>query len=474
MKEKMNRKTLVTRLVSATVVAALSVTLFAGCANEANDKDEQGRTVISVGSWPTSAGDALDKINARKARFEEANPDVVIEPDEWAFDRRTFYSKAAGGQLPTVYLTGVTEIPEIIDSEYSADLTKVLSKRGYDGMFNKDVLDIISKDGKIMAFPIGAYILGLGYNVEMFEAAGLMEADGTPKQPQDWNEVVEFAVKIKEATGKPGLVLPTASNSGGWIFTSIAWSFGVDFMEKDADGKWKATFDSPEAAEALQFIKDLKWKYDVLPVNTLVNGEEWYKSFAIGNGAMTICAGDYPRRVVKYGMTPEQVGIMATPKGPKRHVTLIGGDVYNVKAGATEDQIDAAIRWLETAYSYELTDEYKKNTEDSIASQLKENRHVGIKSMSVWSEAAEALAWNYEYIDANANANPNHVRLYNEFVADCPAEIQPEEPVCCQELYGILDGCIQEVLTNENADCADLMKKANADFQANYLDNLVY
>ena len=46
-------------------------------------------------------------------------------------------------------------------------------------------------------------------------------------------------------------------------------------MKKGDDGKWKATFNSPEAANALQYIKDLKWKYDVLPTNTLVNGVDY-------------------------------------------------------------------------------------------------------------------------------------------------------------------------------------------------------
>ncbi|MBO5007481.1 MAG: extracellular solute-binding protein [Clostridia bacterium] len=462
------------KIVALVMSMLLVCGLFTGCNKKATDKDEEGRTVISVGSWPSAEGESLDKMNDRKDRFEKANEDVVIVPDTWAFERQTFYSKAAGGQLPTVYMAGFTEVPEIITSEYSADLTKVLKKRGYDGKFNDGIMDVVSDNGKIMAFPTMAYILGLAYNVEMFEKAGLMEEDGTPKQPKDWDEVVEFAVKIKEATGKPGIVLPTAGNSGGWIFTSIAWSFGVDFMEKDADGKWKATFDTKEAAEALQFIKDLKWKHNVLPANTLINGEEWYKQFATGNGAMTITAGDYPRRVVKYGMTADKVGMLATPAGPKRHVTLLGGEVLCVKADATEDQIDAAIRWIETAYNYSLTDEYKKNAEASIESQLNEGRHVGIKSMSPWNVDTEALKWYHKYIDSKANANINHVKLYNDFVANCPADIQPEEPVCAQELYAILDACIQEVLTNKNADCAKVMKKANADFQANYLDNLVY
>lgn len=468
-------KTWFVRTVSMVAALTLSVGLFAGCTKSASDKDEQGRTILSVGSWPSKEGKDLDNYNARKARFEEANTDVVIEPDLWTFDRKTFYAKAAGGQLPDLYGVGFTEVPEVIASEYSADLTDVMKKRGYDGMINEDVLEIISDDkGRIMAFPYSAYVLGLAVNTEMMEAAGLMEADGTPKQPKDWNELVEFAVKIKQATGKPGFVFPTANKNGGWMFTCLAWSFGVDFMEKDSDGKWKATFNTPEAAEALQYIKDLKWKYDVLPANTLIDGTEYSKIFATGGAGIQIGAGDVPRKYVQYGLDPNKLGMIALPAGPKRHVTLLGGGVWCINDNATEDQIDAAVRWLETSYSFNLTDEYKENTMTSIEKSLSENQLVGIKSMSVWTEASDALTWNRRVIDENANANQNHVKLYNDFVADCPAEIQPEEPVCCQELYEILDSCIQEVLINENANCAELLEKANADFQSNYLDNLTY
>lgn len=473
---KTNRnKTWFVRTVSMVAALTLSVGMLAGCGKSTSDKDEQGRTIVSVGSWPSKEGKELDNYNARKARFEEANPDVVIEPDLWSFDRKTFYAKAAGGQLPVFFNAGFTEVPEIILSEYSADLTDVLKKRGYDGMLNEDVLKIVSdENGKVKAFPSSCYILGLAYNTEMMEAAGLMEADGTPKQPKDWYEVAEFAVKIKEATGKPGFIFPTANKNGGWIFTPVAWSFGVDFMEKDADGKWQATFNTPECVEALQYIKDLKWKYDVLPTNTLIDGTEYYKVFATHGAGIQITAGDVPRKLTQYGMTPDQFGMMAMPAGPKRHVTLLGGGVYCVKEGATEDQIDAAIRWVETSTSFNLTDQYQKTYMETMEKNISDGQQIGIKSMSIWTENSEALAWSHQQIDEKTNTNPNYVRLYNEFVANCPAEIQPEEPVCCQELYEVLDGCIQEVLINENADCADLIAKAAADFQSNYLDNLTY
>lgn len=469
---KMKKKRLV-KAVGLMTAAALSVSILGACGKKAaNDKDDQGRTILTVGLWPDREGTALTTIEDRKTRFEKDNPDVVIERDYWSFDRKTFYAKAAGGTLPTYFRAQFTEVEEMGRAGYAADLSESMKKYGYLDNINPAVLKCVTSNDKIVAVPSKTAIMGLSYNVDLFEKAGLMESDGTPKQPKDWNEVVEFAKQIKEKTGKSGFVLPTANNNGGWIFTSIAWSFGAKFMEQQADGTWKATFNTPEAAEALQWVKDLKWKYDLLPANTLIDGEEWYRVFGTGNAGMSIMAGDYPNRVISYGMQPEQIGIMATPAGPKAHVTLLTGEIHAVSSKATDDQIDAAMRWIKTISTYEATDEFKKNTEESIKQDLEDGKLVGIKVFSPWKNDTSAVKYEHELIDKYANANPNHVRLYNEFVANCPIEIRPEEPMCCQELYSVLDNCIQEVLTNENADCAAVLEKANSDFQQNYLNNL--
>ncbi|MBQ8526638.1 MAG: extracellular solute-binding protein [Clostridia bacterium] len=469
---KFTTKRKITALVTAIAVTCIA---FSGCGNTASDKDEQGRTVISIGSYPAKEGKSRDTWDAKWQKFEQDNSDVKVEPDTWTFDLKTFYAKAAGNQLPNLFVTHFTEIGQCIDAGYVGDLTEALNKRNYQGKFNDKILDIISDDdGNIFAFPVSTYVLGIGYNVEMFEAAGLMEADGTPKQPATWDELREFAVKIKEATGKPGFVFPTSENNGGWMFTCLAWSFGTDFMEQDADGKWKATFNSPEAAEALQYIKDLKWKYDVLPSNNLINNSEYYKLYATGNAGMLMAAGSMPSSLTKYEMNPENIGMFAMPAGPKRHVTLLGGTVYSVSKNSTPDQIDAAIRWLEASYNYNATEDFKLNKQREIDVALENNQLIGIKSMKPWSGEAESVQYEYDLINKYANGNPNHFRLYNEFVENGTAEIQPEEPVCAQELYSVLDSCIQEVLTDENADCAAILEKANNDFQVNYLDNLAY
>ncbi|MDY4212407.1 MAG: extracellular solute-binding protein [Eubacteriales bacterium] len=463
------------KAVALLTVGVLTISIFAACGKKAeNVTDENGKTIITVGNWPSKEGAEKDNIESRKQMFEAENTDFVVQPDNWSFDLKSFYAKAVGGQLPILFNTNFTEVTQIINAGYGADLTDELKKQGLYDKMNKDVLDIVSKDGKVYAYPYAAYVLGLAYNVDLFEKAGLMNADGTPQQPKDWDELAEFAVKIKNATGVPGFIFPTANNVGGWIFTSVAWSYGAEFMKKDGD-KWKATFDSPEAAEALQFIKDLKWKYDVLPVNTFVDYTEQFKTFGTGQGAMIIAAGDMPADVRSYEMNPDSIGMMAIPKGPKGQVTLMGGSVYEVSDKATDKQIEGAIKWIKTAYSPDATEQFKENKEKDINTRIGNNELITVKSMSPWNQESDAIKFDHELRDKLANGNPNHVKLYNDFVAnmgDC--KLHPEEPVCAQELYGILDNCIQAVLTDKNADCAELLKKANSDFQQNYLDNLDY
>lgn len=463
------------KLVSLLTAVTLMLGVAAGCGDKASDKDDQGRTIITAGGYPQSEGKNRDNWDAGVRKFEEENPDLSIVGDPWKFERKSFYAKAAGGQLPVVYNAGFTEMKEVIDAGYAADITEALKKNGVYDSINKDILELVSKDGKVYAYPCSAYTLGLAVNVSDFEKAGLMNEDGTPQQIKTWDELTEVAVKLKEVTGKPGFIFPTANNNGGWLFTQVAWSYGTKFMEKGSDGKWKATFNSPECAEALQWIKDLKWKYDVLPVNTFIDGTELFKIFGIGGASMVISAGDITGKVVSYDMNPDDIGMMAIPAGPKGWYTLLGGGVHLIKNGSTKDQIDGGVRWIKNTYRPDATEASKLKAEQGIQKRVESNELVTVKSMSYWNNNSTQLQFEHELADRYANGNPAHVKLYNDFVAN-PGEcvLRTEEPVCCQELYGILDNCIQEVFTNKDADPASVLEKANSDFQHNYLDNVDY
>lgn len=453
------------------MAATLSIGALAGCGTKGNG-GKDGKISITIGNWPTTAGTELDKFNERKATFEAEHPNVEIVPSEWAFDLKSFYAKAEGGKLPTLYSAYFTEIDSIIGGGYAADISEALEKRGYNDKINKQLFELVSnEEGKISAFPSSPYALGVAYNVDLFEKTGLMNEDGTPKQPKDWDELVEFAVKIKETTGKPGFLLPSTANAGGWMFSAIAWSYGTDFMKQDESGKWIATFDTPEAEAALQWVKDLKWKYDVIPENTLIDNAEAYKQYGTENVGMILSPGG-AWEASTYEMPVDHFGLMAIPAGPKRHVTLLGGKAYFMAPDATPEQIDACLDWLEMTISYNVTEQIRKNKENSYITNRENNQYIGVNGISIWNGNTEVSQLTKELVEKYKNADLNHVKLYNDSLSNGSIEIQPEEPMFCQALYGILDNCIQKVWTDKNADCAKILKEQNANFQRDYLDSL--
>lgn len=471
----MTKWSFIKRIAACAMVFIVAVGMC-GCGETSSSGGTDSGTVsISIGGWPTTEGEELDAMNARKEAFEQTYSDITIMPDTWTFDLQTFYPKAEAGLLPNVFQNHFSDMGKLIDGGYVADLTDELEALGYYDKLNPSIMECISKEGRVYAIPSSCYILGLAYNADLFEAAGLLEADGTPRQPQDWNELAEMAVQIKEATGQPGFIMTTSNNAGGWLFTNIAWSYGVDFMEQDTDGNWHATFNTDEAAEALQFISDLKWVYDVLPANTLIDNTEARKTFATGGGAMLLIGSDVGTVVSRYEMDPTSLGMMALPAGPKRHVALLGGTLQCVSETSTDEQISAVIKWMDySGTGYLFDDSAKANLDADMALDISNGVAVGIKPLRVWKDDAEKTVYQNQLIDDNYNMRPNAARLYNESLSNTDIEWQAEEPVCAQDLYGILDNCIQQVLTDQNADIKAILEKANTDFQTNYLDNLTY
>lgn len=453
------------------LLAIILIICMVGCGEKKSDTDEQGRTIVKIGGYPEEGNEAKPAFDERIAEFEKNNPDVKVDPIEWHFNLSTFYTQAYGGQLPHLISTNFTEVVPAARAGVVADITDVLKKHGYEGMFNEQIIEALKYDDGIYSFPNSAYLLGVIYNTELFEKAGLMKADGTPMIPKTWEELVEFGVKIKKKTGKPAIVFPTTGNAGGWLFTPIAWSYGVDFVKENEDGTYSAVFDSPEAVSALQFMKDLKWKYGIVPEDTLIDNSRKKELFATGGAAMIIDNGGGVTQFNAYDMDINKIGAMGLPAGPKKHVTLMGGNAYMMSADASKKQLDGVMRWIKDEKFYELTDEVKKNIVRDLEVMAENNQLIGVKPLTVWSQDVEYTKYYNEMVDKYANININHVKPFNDFVADCPAEIRPEERICAQELYAILDGCLQEVWSSKDSDVAAIIKKANNDFQRDYLDN---
>lgn len=455
-------------LLGMVAVLALSTVACGG-----NGEGAEGEKVtISVAGWPTENEESYETMNAIKEKFEEAYPNVTIEPDTYKYQVQTFMTKASGNQLATLFQTPITETRNVIESGWAADITDAMQKRMWYQAMSPDLLEWMSdEEGSVYGIPNDMYALGLFVNKELFAEAGLVNDDGTVKAPQTYQELAEYAKIVKDKTGKAGYVIPTINNCGGWHFMNIAWSYGTEFMEEQSDGSWKATFDTQSTRDALQYVHDLRWKYNVLLDDTVIDQPAMEKYIGAGQGAtgfMSVTTGSYV--AVLYGLDKDKVSFVSMPGGPAGRISQMGGTINYISADATPEQIEAVLDWLDfNGKGPFLSEEALNSIEENCKNEVAEGRIVLDRvPFPIWSDESASEQINSIYAKyTNVDAKD-----YEDYFAFEGVTIKPEYANCCQELYATLDKCIQEVLTNEDADIAGLIKAANEEFQVNYLDKL--
>ncbi len=442
----------------------LGTFLLAGCQETGqSDKD----VTISVGDWPRES-DPRHAVYAKYVRIMKENYHITVVPEEWSYSTNSFLPRAAAGKLPTVFNTWFTEPQKIIAAGYAADITAVLRKHGWDRELEPNILRLVEKDGKIYGIPKESYLMGLMCNLKIFRVAGLVDAVGLPKIPQTYRELAQTAREIKDKTGCAGFLLETSGKGGGWHFMNIAWSFGAEFEKKIA-GKWRAVFNSPPAVAALQYVKDLKWKYRVLPDLIFIDWSEGQELIATDQCAMKFDIGfdheGFYYVINNYPMKKSDIAMGSIPAGPAGRVGLQGGDIYMFAPDATQDQVEAALRWLQLlGYGPNLSRQDLKNKALAYQRDSASGYVVGNSGVPVWLHQAEV---NRKIRDQYVNVDR---ALFREYLDFGRVRMHPEEPLNCQELYKILDNVIQAVLTDAKADPQRLLDKAVAEFQTEYLD----
>lgn len=450
------------------LAVVLAAGAFSGCGTKKVNNDD-GKIHISVSDFPTNSNPEAQKIEQEKIdKFMEMYPDIVVEGDTYAYSVDTFLPMVNSGTIPTLYRTWFTEIDKVIDSGYAADITKQATEYGYDTMFEDNIMDMMKRGDKIYGIPNKVYTMGLTINRKLFEDAGLLDGEGLPIVPQTWAELRETAKTIKDKTGKAGFVAPTTNNYGGWCFMNMAWSYGVKFME-ERDGKLYATYNGPEMIEALQLLYDMKWTDNSMPENAFVSNANSQELIGTGNGAMTVSAGVKAALVATYNMSKDDIAYDVTPAGPAGRYSLLGGEVWFVKPGASEEEIDACMKWLEfTGVTDTITPEYEEQLKDSLEYN-KENGYVVVSrgvEYPLYKTEGERQKKLDEIYSEYENVNP---KLFNSQRDDLI--VRAEEKYNTQELYKAIDAIIQEVLTNKDVDIAAVVAQSEKDFQYNYFDN---
>lgn len=456
-------KKLITLAVALTCAASL---VFAGGNADAGGAGAtSGKTVVKLGIWPEDTLPGEIAMHQQWVKeYNKQYPNVVIQPAQYRYATDTFVPMAEAGQAPTIFETWFTEPQKLINGGFAKDITAEVKNLGWDTKMNPSVLNLLSKSGKIYGIPRDAYALGLMLNVDLFREAGLVDNNGVPKYPKTWDELATVAQTIKQKTGSAGLCLLAKDNAGGWHFTNIAWGFGAVF-EVQRGGKWIAQLNSPEVVAAMNYVKDLKWKYDVLTADP--TNEDWSSGFmqlGTGNAAMYIAAQDAVNQpTMANGLPVRDLALVPVPAGPKGQYSLMGGTPYMFAANAGSAEVVAALRYLEIMGRVPVVTE---TTKAGLAADAQMRKNQGIPvipTFPAWTDAAYLKA-QQDAIDKYRNVD---MRLYNDYFAAVSksTNLKTEEPMLAQDLYAELTKVLQAVITDKNANVQSLLDTAQSNFQ---------
>lgn len=435
--------------VIAIAAAFATVASLAACSTGGSD----GKLELRVATFPPGADQAAyDAFAVQEEQFEKENPNIDIIGVEYEWKAPTFTAQLAAGSLPDVFTVPFTDAKTLLENGQLADVTKEVTDLGYADKFNPIILDAVKDaDGNIFGFPRQAYALGLQYNRDLFEQAGL----DPDSPPTTWEEVREYAKQIAEKTGKAGYATMTKGATGGWQLTAQSVTRGGVMQDGTT-----STIDNDGTKATLQYFHDLRWEDNSMGDNFLLDWGGINQEFAAGNIGMYTSGSDlYTALVRDFSLDPAVYGLTTIPVEEGGNV-LGGGDIAVIPPTVTDDVKAAAVKWIDWYYMQKLL------TEDGAVRDAKAladaDQAVGTPVLPVLDEETEAqrLKWIEPYVNVPREQMKG---FFDGIVNQTPVG---EPKLHTQEIYQILDNVVQAVLTDQNADIDALLAQANKDAQA--------
>lgn len=218
-----------------------------------------------------------DGVNAIIEMFEKENPDIKvvatqIPSGEYWTKLQTSLPTGTG---PDVFWMN-RNVPDYISAELVADLTDKIEEAGIDmSVFPQFARDLYSRDGRIYAIPKDYDGIGLFYNKAIFDEMNVEY----PKDGMSWEELLDLAQKTT-TENHYGFA---SVNTGNVCYQNFIYSNQGRISAADNAG---CQVNEAPAVEAIQFLHDMMYKYQVSPTYSEMQEMSANDMFAAGQIAM--------------------------------------------------------------------------------------------------------------------------------------------------------------------------------------------
>ncbi|BBH24559.1 sugar ABC transporter substrate-binding protein [Paenibacillus baekrokdamisoli] len=300
------------------------------------------------------------------AEFDAKYPNIKVKHEvqpTGTNDREVFVTSMAGGNGPDAYAAAYFPIiGDWVKQGFALDLTSQWQSYADKDQYLPTAMAAGTIDGKVYGIPNNMYTMGLMYNKKLFKAAGL----DPDKAPANWDEFVDYAKKLTDpGKNQYGYAL-LGMDWADWWFEYYVWQAGGDLTTKNADGTVTLDFSKQPTVTALQFYKDLKWKYKAVQKNIVQDIGDNQKDFFLGRVGMILSASDWFMGAVQGGMDLNEVGFSPFPVGPSgKAPSQTGGSYWIINPTVPKERQDAAFTYVAFRNSKESTEKMLKFQSDN-------------------------------------------------------------------------------------------------------------
>lgn len=468
---------------------AKPLTLFAGllalgaCGGGGS---EGGKVNITVGFWPLNS-DTKDVAMYMewKEAFERDNPQYTITAQPYTYSKETIATIGGTARMPTVIQTWFTEPEYLVGEGFIRDISEELKEMGWDEKIDEEMKSNIYFDGKYYGIPRDGYGLGLMINKKILGENGLLrevedasgnitysiyDEDGKPLYPTTFDQIRQYSETIAEYSDAKGILILSDNKEGGWQFSNLVWNFGGTIEKQGADGKWTADLTSDAAVNALEWIRGMKAD-ELLLMNAVQTYNSWYDKISsqvamaiVGSDQIHLIATQGSQDIDDYAFVP-----MPSVNSSVKGYSLYGGTPYVFSSRASDEQVIGAMKFLEYIGRSPETGEISRSGIEKGYQVSREKGQPILPTLRPWV--------NQDYVEMVDEIEAEYLNVnmedFKEFFDKIDENKHVEEPYYAQDLYEVLDGVIQTVLSDPyTANCANLLATAEATFNSRYLSEL--
>lgn len=448
---------------SQTNTASSSQTGSAGSSStSSNGNDIKNKKITISVYYPTPDQKALRALEDDKIkRFEAKYPNVKIVKSDWQYDPSQIGMKMAANEAPTLFNTYATEGKFLAQKGWAADITNLYNNYKYKDQMNPLLENEFIINGHVYGIAQNGYITATMVNKKLLDAKNVP----IPSYNWTWNDMLKTAQAVADPKkGIAGIAPMGKANDAGWNWTNFLFEAGGD-IQKVANGKVTAEFNSSAGLKALQFYHKLRWQANAIPQDWALNWNDAVTAFVEQRTAMIMAgpAGPVDQALNQGGLKPKDVLVYPMPsENPGgKHTGVLGGNFLVINPNATKAQQEMAFKYATFDY---FSDKGLKSLETSIKSRKKDGQFYVppminyYKPNSPYGTKVQAVLSKYDNV---YTYDPKALKLLSG---------KPEAQYNTQDYYGAMTNVIQKVFSDKSVNLKQLLDQTATLVQKKYYD----